>query len=133
MMMNQITGDCVRKLYAVQMAPPPQAFEDEDAFAGHEDSMQYNITDSGELVPTKGAAAPYAEAAVPLNATQPVREPIASQQPSVDFAQMMRARRPQQMSMSRGPMPGAGNGGGAQPQQMGTGAQAAPLGSAGWS
>jgi len=117
MMMGQITGDCVRKLFAVQMAPPPQAFEDEDAFAGHEETMQYNINDAGELVPVQGAAAPVAQAAIPLNATQPVRSPEVLQQPSVDFSAMMRARKPQQMNLSRGPMPGGPGGGGGAAQQ----------------
>jgi preprotein translocase subunit SecA len=108
MMMNQITGDVVRKLFAVQMAPPPQSFEDEDAFAGHQDSMQYNITDSGELVPVQGAAAPVAQAAISLNANQPVRSPQPLQQPSVDFSKMMRG--PRQMNMGRGQMPGPGAG-----------------------
>ena len=116
MMMGQITGDSVRKLFAVQMAPPPQAFEEEDAFAGHEETMQYNINDAGELVPVQGAAAPVAQAAIPLNATQPVRAPEVLQQPSVDFSAMMRARRPQQMNLSRGPMPGAPGGSGGAPQ-----------------
>jgi preprotein translocase subunit SecA len=111
MMMNQITGDCVRKLFAVQMAPPPQAFEDEDAFAGHEETMQYNINESGDLVPVKGAAAPLPPSAQAREPQQPsARAAQPAQRPSVDFAAMMQARRPQQMSLGRGPAPGAGGG-----------------------
>jgi preprotein translocase subunit SecA len=58
MMMNQITGDVVRKLFAVQLAEP-ELFE-EEVLEEESPEMQYNLTADGELVPTqaKGPTAP---------------------------------------------------------------------------
>lgn len=66
MMMNQITGDVVRKIFAVQMAPNEiengQLTDDEEealeaemsqTFPGQ--SMQYNLAADGSLVPTTAA------------------------------------------------------------------------------
>ncbi len=63
MMMGQITGDVVRKLFSVQVSPE----EIEDNFDAEEtlaeldlppQQMQYNLTADGELVATGGARAP---------------------------------------------------------------------------
>jgi len=122
MMMTQITGDAVRKLYVVQMSQQPapgstpleemeEEFEEKDAFA-HGENMQYNITADGELVPSSGAAVASPNRAQPAQAPQP-------QQSGLDISKMMRG--PQKMNLSRGPMPGASSGGGAAAGTLGSG------------
>ncbi|OFZ81151.1 MAG: preprotein translocase subunit SecA [Bdellovibrionales bacterium RIFOXYD1_FULL_55_31] len=96
MMMNQITGDVVRKLFAVQMAPAEAELEEE--FDLSSPSMQYNLSDDGTLIPQ--APAPRAQQPQPA---------------SLPFAMPNRA--PRQMTMTRGPI-GGGLAGGAQPNQM---------------
>ena len=68
MMMNQITGDVVRKLFAVQMSEP-HFIEEVDEPAAPE--MQYNLSADGNLVP-----APRADQA---------SEPIRSRQAPADL------------------------------------------------
>ena len=120
--MNQITGDVIRKLFAVQLAPSEQ-FEEElestmdlsedDAHPG----MQYNVSADGELVPAPGIAG----AGIDMGASSDPRRAGEPAAPSIDFDRIAAQRRPQQMTMSRGPM---GNPGGA-PQG---GGQAIPTG-----
>ncbi|MBU6376328.1 MAG: preprotein translocase subunit SecA, partial [Bdellovibrionales bacterium] len=57
MMMNQITGDVIRKLFAVQMAEP-RLFEEEEQSEALE--MQYNLSEDGSLVPSSKAPKPTA-------------------------------------------------------------------------
>jgi preprotein translocase subunit SecA len=96
MMMDQITGDVIRKLFAVQMAPQEAEFEEE--FAMEEPEMQYNLTADGSLVPA-GPAAP----------SRPQRDPMAAAQAEenrgLDLSRMM--KQPRQMTFSRGPMESA--------------------------
>jgi preprotein translocase subunit SecA len=124
MMMNQITGDAVRKLFVVQMAPPPEEleeeFEEKDAFA-NPDSMQYNLTENGELIPANGlAGAGLGEQPTP-NAVPHNMSPIASpaqrsqpQQQNVNpFERQMNVmmRGPQKMSGGSQPAAPASNAG----------------------
>ncbi|MGZ3689802.1 MAG: preprotein translocase subunit SecA, partial [Bdellovibrionota bacterium] len=51
MMMSQITGDSVRKLYAVQLAPQQMMRDLQEAMGEEEPDMEYNITEDGNLVP----------------------------------------------------------------------------------
>ncbi|MEK6580310.1 MAG: SEC-C metal-binding domain-containing protein, partial [Bdellovibrionota bacterium] len=81
MMMNQITGDVARKLFAVQLAPAD--VYDEEAYEGLPSNIQYNVSEDGSLLPQK----------------EPKREAPA---PAFDMNKIV--RRPQQMSMGRGPM-----------------------------
>ncbi|MFN7685428.1 MAG: preprotein translocase subunit SecA, partial [Oligoflexia bacterium] len=57
MMMNQITGDVVRKLFSVQLAPQ-EDFEPEAQMEHEQPQMQYNLTAEGELVPAAPSASP---------------------------------------------------------------------------
>ena len=109
MMMNQITGDVVRKLFAVQMASPDtieEAFEEEES----SDGMQYNITADGTLIP---------QTPQPRAAAAPTPQP---QRPVFDIGMM--AKKPRQMTLGRGPGP-------AMPGQpaMATGGGSMPLSS----
>ena len=88
MMMNQITGDVVRKLFAVQLAPS-EMFEEE--FEEEPSDMQYNVTPDGELVPTAPSVLDRKPAPAPAQA-------IA----------MPQRRAPRQMTLSRGPIPATG-------------------------
>ncbi len=98
MMMGQITTDVVRKIFAVQLAPADEmqatgeeeALEHEMAETFPEQSMQYNISDDGSLIPTLGTP------------SQP--EAAAQPAPAPDLLSQMRA--PRQMNMSRGPVGG---------------------------
>ncbi len=56
MMMNQITGDVIRKIFAVQLADPA-LFEEELEEPADMPPMQYNLTEDGNLVPIAGPAA----------------------------------------------------------------------------
>jgi preprotein translocase subunit SecA len=108
MMMNQITGDVVRKLFAVQVAP--DAMDSEDAIEAemereHAQEIQYNLAPDGSLIPAQGAV----PAAAPAPAAPQERAPL-------DLSRMARA--PRNVTLSRGPMAGglaqaaAGGGGG---------------------
>lgn len=112
MMMGQISSDVVRKIFAVQLAPAEdmqqqftdeeEEFEDEMGEAFPEQSMQYNISEDGTLIPLEGGAPSEAEAAA---------HPAPSQGIAPDLMAQMRA--PRQMNLSRGPVGGglmAGNG-----------------------
>jgi len=103
MMMNQITGDAVRKLFSVQLAPNEFRESDDEFEDAHAPAtgMQYNVTADGELIPQAGAK--------PSPAPAPVR-PAA---PAFDMSRMQRPARP--MSLGRGPLPAGGpSGGGGQ-------------------
>ncbi|MBS1962026.1 MAG: preprotein translocase subunit SecA [Bdellovibrionales bacterium] len=97
MMMDSITTDVVRKLFAVQVAPNETADEIEEEIAREEASLtgggnfQYNLTADGELVPTeKPAGAPLAGPAK------------AGNTPPMDLSHLHKA--PRQMQLSRGPV-----------------------------
>jgi preprotein translocase subunit SecA len=117
MMMNQITGDAVRKLFVVQMAPPPEAleeeFEEQDAFADA-GSMQYNLTENGELIPAQGlAGAGMAQQQPAPQSTGPMAAPAQPQRAQAPnpFERQMNVmmRGPQKMSGGQTPTPaGAG-------------------------
>ncbi len=103
MMMNQITGDVIRKLFAVQVTQetnPIQEIEEELERSHDSQGIQYNLSESGDLVPVAGA-------------TPQKTQPQASR-PPVDLSHMNKA--PRQMTLSRGPMTaGASAGGGMAP------------------
>jgi preprotein translocase subunit SecA len=120
MMMNQITGDAVRKLYAVQMAQAPAAdmqdqieedLEENDAFSDSS-SMQYNLTENGELIPAQGVAGaglrPEQLARSPHQPAQaasaPVRNPFEAQMNTM-------SRGPQRMTLGNQPLAVAAGGG----------------------
>jgi preprotein translocase subunit SecA len=121
MMMNQITGDAVRKLFVVQMAPPPEAleeeFEEKDAFANSSD-MQYNLSENGELIPAQGlAGAGMGQQPTPNavpHSTGPMSAPQQQAAPNPFERQMnVMMRGPQKMSGGGlAPTPSS-NGGGA--------------------
>jgi preprotein translocase subunit SecA len=108
MMMNQITGDVVRKLFAVQLAPAD--FEEEMA-AQHDQQMQYNLTDDGSLIPVK---APEEAIKTPVPFAQPQQQDEEAARPVFDMASMLAARRPRQMTLSRGQVAAGGGGAPAQ-------------------
>jgi preprotein translocase subunit SecA len=109
MMMNQITGDVVRKLFAVQMANPqdsPEAFPErldhdlnDDHHHEHDDfelpafqtqRMQYNLTDDGQLEqPSLGASHSESNPETPKRAA------------SINLSQMHSG--PRQITLSHGP------------------------------
>jgi len=89
MMMNQITGDVIRKLFAVQVAPSELYEEEAEEYEEQEANIQYNLTADGELVPTSKPKAPEA---TPVRAPQPAR------------MTMPNMRGPRQMTLGRGPM-----------------------------
>jgi preprotein translocase subunit SecA len=90
MMMDSIAVDVVRKLFAVQVAPNENADDIEQAIAEEESALtgggnfQYNLTEDGELVPTK-----------PTEATP-------AKNPPLDLSHLHKA--PKQMQLSRGPV-----------------------------
>jgi len=88
MMMGQITGDVVRKVFSVQMAPTEE-FEEE---LPELPEMQYNISESGELVP----AGPIPGAA----AARPQQQPA----PVLDLTANIARNQPRNVQMSRGPV-----------------------------
>ncbi len=112
MMMSQITGDVIRKLFAVQMAHQDELMHDleEELEQEHEPSkMQYNVTASGELIPVVPTAQPgpspeeNAQAAgTPFNDPMMRRTPQA---PQFDLSHL--SRMPKNMNMGRGAMPGS--------------------------
>lgn len=73
MMMNQITGDVIRKIFAIQMATPEMLedeFEDVDDEneEGEDSPIQYNLTTDGQLIPKQ----PPARQATPFQ--RPIRQ-----------------------------------------------------------
>jgi preprotein translocase subunit SecA len=126
MMMEQITNDVVRKLFAVQVSPNQdandieEAIEREEASIADEGAFKYNLTADGELVPTASG-----------NGHPP---PAAEKAPPMDLSHLHKA--PRQMQLSRGaspaqpgsPFAGAGGGSGpfAQPQHSGGSSGARP-------
>lgn len=89
MMMNQITGDVVKKLFAVQVAPEfLEAFEEEEPALPE---MQYNLSADGDLIPQSSE-----KPAAPAHAVEnPVANPLFNNSP----------RRPSPMTLNRGPAP----------------------------
>lgn len=89
MMMNQISGDCVRKVFAVQLTAPPKDFEEEFERKAEEESqaehahMQYNLTADGGLV---AVAQKTAMAAQVKRAPAPQAVPTPLLRPSPLFA-----------------------------------------------
>jgi preprotein translocase subunit SecA len=67
MMMNQITGDVVRKLFSVQLAPHEDFIPQEMKNAA---DIQYNLTDDGQL-------APLVESSPAIKVRAPVSQPSA--------------------------------------------------------
>jgi uncharacterized protein YecA (UPF0149 family) len=114
-MMNQITGDVVRKIFAVQLSSQQESISHEEMEEEIEEemshdfqpqTMQYNLASDGSLIPQESPA--------PLPQVQE-EKPKAQ---ALDYTQNMRA--PRQMSLSRGPMP-AGPVGALTPQPVGGG------------
>jgi len=105
MMMNQITGDVIRKLFAVQMAPTETFIESE--MDQDEPEMQYNLTADGSLVPQ----------AAPALTSVPQPAQMANPNPHLtpDLNMNRLAAAPRQITLGRGPVPspaGAGPSGG---------------------
>ncbi|OFZ21311.1 MAG: preprotein translocase subunit SecA [Bdellovibrionales bacterium GWB1_55_8] len=97
LMMNQITGDVVRKLFAVQLAQAENEFiEAEDEFSPS--NMQYNVTETGDLVPQPSGAISAA--------------PKAAPEKTGGAPFMMPMRAPRQMTLGRGQMASPMAGGG---------------------
>ena len=106
MMMEAIGVDVVRKLFAVQVSPSESprdidnAIEEEESALLGGGNFQYNLTEDGELVPTKmGEATPA---------------PVVKEAP-IDLSHLHKA--PRQMHLSRGPVgsPLGSGGGGSGP------------------
>jgi preprotein translocase subunit SecA len=127
MMMNQITGDVVRKVFAVQMAETADEADFDLQPETDQSAIQYNISESGELVPASGAAGaglPHAQPAQGGNSARPTpggpggngrraggggalpQQPV----PTIDLSDIF--QQPRQMSMSRGQIPAGAGGGG---------------------
>jgi preprotein translocase subunit SecA len=97
MMMNQITGDVVRKIFSVQISPsdtlPEDLFEEE---MGDQAEMQYNLSEDGSLIP-QAPAQPSGQTPAPPLASVHRMEPA---KPEYDLSHMMSG--PKQISLNRG-------------------------------
>jgi preprotein translocase subunit SecA len=130
MMMTQITGDVVRKLFAVQLAPQQQQslgaeldaeLAQQEAATFPERGMQYNLSPDGSLVPSAPGAAPSAHPGPhPGNGSSngapngsPQRAPAPAPQPAPPRDFLANMRGPSRMTLSRGPSPGGAGIGGA--------------------
>ena len=92
MMMNQITGDVVRKIFAVQIAPSESFdFEEELEEMEPHTEMQYNITQDGQLVPLSSEVQVR---------QQELTEKPTQQTPIFDISQMAAQKR--NLSFNRG-------------------------------
>jgi preprotein translocase subunit SecA len=121
MMMNQITGDVIRKIFAVQMEERDVSdFELEPEVS--ETAMQYNVSDSGELVPASGTAGAGLGGGAPAPKRPALAGPGSAPAPSIDLSNLL--RQPRQMNLSRGPAP-AGAGMGAGGAMLGGGSSSA--------
>ncbi len=89
MMMEQINGDVVRKIFAVQAVEEARA--EEEQFEQRQDAgdIQYNLTAEGDLVPVSGQVQAVAQAP----------------QAMLDLSHLQQA--PRGLQMGRGAMPGA--------------------------
>jgi preprotein translocase subunit SecA len=90
MMMHQITGDVIRKLFAVQVTQetnPIDEIEEELVRSHEKQEIQYNLSESGDLVPVAGASL------APQKAQPQARPPV-------DLSHLNKA--PRQMTLSRG-------------------------------
>ena len=97
MMMNQITGDVVRKIFAVQLASSQHFdFEEEIEEVESLPEMQYNITEDGHLVAISSEAQTQATEALPGI------KPAAPQAPIFDLSQ--KAAQKRNLSFNRGPV-----------------------------
>jgi len=81
MMMGQITGDVVRKLYAVEVQSG--AYEMDHGYFPDQDAMEYNVDSSGGLV-----SSPFQAPTVPIPGQQPMQQgfggaPMEPQQPFI--------------------------------------------------
>ncbi len=92
MMMNQITGDVVKKLFAVQLSPSEVFEEDSHEEANTVSQMQYNITADGNLI------------SQPEPSKLPTSRPQgAPSRPELDLGRMEAS--PQRMSLERKAFP----------------------------
>ena len=101
MMMDQITADVIRKVFAVQLAQETDYRSDfEEALSS---DFQYNLTEDGGLLPLPGGGAPGAD----LQGAKPARlqpPPVQQPKPSFDFTDLMRAQQgPMTLSSGVGP------------------------------
>ena len=113
MMMNQITGDVVRKIFAAQLvSEEPFEEEMEDDMESDPESpsshMQYNLSESGDLIGSDGSSR------IPLPGTPKAAPmPPKAAPMGLDFQ-----NKPRQMTLSHGPS------GQSMPSGLGTGAAA---------
>ncbi len=129
MMMESIGVDVVRKLFAVQVSPNENANDIEAEIAREEAALtgdgafQYNLTEDGELVPTKvGPTGASAAAPGTSNAAPSGGGAKGNPAPPIDLSHLHKA--PRQMQLSRGPVGSplvGGSGPFAQPQMAGAG------------
>jgi preprotein translocase subunit SecA len=123
MMMNQITGDVVRKVFAVQMSPQEalemsrvdsdddsndftdedQTSEDSDESENTEDSeIHYQLMPDGRLVARTGSAGDQnSESMDEVQVAQAQRASRPAPQPALDLSGLQRA--PQRMTLNQGP------------------------------
>ncbi len=98
MMMNQITGDVVKKLFAVQLTPGAEMLEPEEWTeleneATENSKMEYNISSNGELVPQRQSpsAKPTISIPQPMGLPQaPMAHFTLSTNPTKDIAKVGR-------------------------------------------
>jgi preprotein translocase subunit SecA len=92
MMMDQINGDVVRKIFAVQLSQESEIEQELEQLEDQADEIQYNLSPDGELLPVNtGAGNPLAR-----------QNPPSGNVPDLSHLQ----RAPTQMQMTRGPLPG---------------------------
>lgn len=102
MMMNQITGDVIRKLFAVQVSP--QAFF-EEGMPEAQNSMEYNLSPDGSLVPRSGGpGGPSMEGGAPGNG----KTTSGSVAAGLDLSKLM--KRPRQMTFTHNEASALGGG-----------------------
>ena len=120
MMMSQITGDVVRKIFAVQFAPSRDLDEEieheleaEEALMHPQQKMQYNLSTDGALVPQSASGPQKPTGGQPARAAFNADEQLRTRQ----------QRQQQNMSMGRGMQLSAAGAGGAHADLLSARAQ----------
>jgi preprotein translocase subunit SecA len=110
MMMNQITGDVVRKIFSVHLAPQ-EVFEEIEELEQEEEQlqsppMQYNLSDDGTLVPGQTAQRSIGAMGGVIAPERPAEPARAA--PAVNFDHMMGG--PKKVVLSHGAAPASSGG-----------------------
>ena len=108
LMMDQINGDVVRKIFAVQLSQEQEVEEELAALEDSSDEIQYNLSADGQLLPVNASTPDSVSGSSNGSSASGAGISIGSGAPAgmTPLPDLSHLQRPARMQLSRGAMPG---------------------------